>query len=85
MSDFTAFARDLLARCHIPAKCTECGNPHIDELAITGRGKLICRQDIDVIRTACKERVGWRVLDASGKVVASGPGITLRPTSEMMS
>jgi hypothetical protein len=78
VSDFTEFARDLLRRCSIRAACADCGNTNLDELAITGRGKLICRQDIGNIREACTvKRDGWQVLDARGRVVDRGPGVTL--------
>lgn len=78
MSDFTEFCRDLLSRFNVPAKCTDCGNTNLDELAITGRGRVICRQDIENIRQACKKQPGWQVLDAKGNVVNYGPGITLK-------
>lgn len=83
MSNFTEFAHDLLARCKIPQQCSDCGNPHLEELALTGRGKLICRQDVPNIREACVSRIGWRVLDAKGNPIDSGPGITFKPTADM--
>ena len=67
MSSFTEFALEFLDRMKIPPKCSICGNPHISELALTGKGKLICRQDIDNIREACgNRRDGWRVLGPDG-------------------
>jgi hypothetical protein len=82
MSDFTEFARDLLTRLNVPQKCVHCGNDNLEELAITGFGRIICRQDVENIRQACtSKRDGWRVLAPDGRVVNSGPGITLRPTS----
>lgn len=80
--EFTEFALKLLNTLNVPAKCAHCGNDNLDELAITGRGKVICRLDIAAVSEACSNHdVGWRVVDPNGKVVSSGSGITFKPTS----
>lgn len=80
---FTAFMSERLARLGIPAKCGVCGNTNLDELAMNLRGQLHCRQDEENIRAACRKRIGWRVIDASGRVIETGSGITLRAVGNM--
>jgi len=83
MSDFTHWMAERLARLGIPARCYVCGNTSLDELAMSFRGQLHCRQDEENIRLACRKRIGWRVLDAQGRVIDTGNGITLRATAGM--
>jgi hypothetical protein len=80
---FTAFMAERLARLGIPAKCSVCGNTSLDELAMSLTGQLHCRQDEENIRANCRKRIGWRVLDAGGRVINTGPGITLRASGNM--
>ena len=82
MSDFTEFCRDLFARLRVPAKCVDCGNTNLEELSISTRGKVVCRQDEENIRLACKKQPGWLILDAKGNVIDRGPGITLKVTGD---
>jgi hypothetical protein len=81
MTSFTEWAKDMLGRQGIPAKCGTCGNTYLDELAMGFSGQLHCRQDIANIAENCKRRNGWRVLDARGRTIQTGSGITLRPVS----
>lgn len=69
---------DRLARLGIPARCHVCGNTDLDELAMNFRGQLHCRQDEENIRANCRKRIGWRVIDAGGRVINTGSGVTLR-------
>lgn len=79
MSHFTEAALRFLRSVNSPAQCSHCGNPNLDELAITGLGRVVCRMDIPEISNACSNsQTGWRVLGPTGEIVSSGTGITMK-------
>jgi hypothetical protein len=83
MSNFTDWMAEKLQRLGVAGKCAVCGNTALDELAMSLRGQLHCRQDVAAIREGCRKRVGWRVIDGGGRVLNTGSGVTLRVAGDL--